>query len=144
MLAAYRQYPGRISSICCQDIEKITGELWGNVGVSFQGLWRGLGAGRLQLTPPSRRRLLLNLSAGAGVESITPECIITQMIRGDGMKTILNIIGVLLVLAGGVFFLQGINVLPGSYMTGDPQWAFNGGIMIVVAIVLMLWASRRK
>jgi len=66
------------------------------------------------------------------------------MIRGDGMKTILNIIGVLLVLAGGVFFLQGINVLPGSYMTGDPQWAINGGIMIVVAIVLMLWASRRK
>jgi len=60
------------------------------------------------------------------------------------MKTILNIIGVLLVLAGGVFFLQGINVLPGSYMTGDPQWAINGGIMIVVAIVLMLWASRRK
>jgi hypothetical protein len=60
------------------------------------------------------------------------------------MKTILNIIGVLLILAGGVFFLQGINILPGSFMTGDPQWAINGGIMIVVAIVLMLWASRRK
>jgi hypothetical protein len=60
------------------------------------------------------------------------------------MKTILNIIGVLLILAGGVFFLQGINVLPGSYMTGDPQWAINGGVMILVALGLLFWASRRK
>jgi hypothetical protein len=59
------------------------------------------------------------------------------------MKTLLNIIGIILLLTGGTFFLQGINVLPGSYMTGDPQWAVNGGIMIVVAIGLMLWANRR-
>jgi len=48
------------------------------------------------------------------------------------------------ILAGGTFFLQGINVLPGSYMTGDPQWAINGGIMIVVAIGLLVWANRRR
>ena len=60
------------------------------------------------------------------------------------MKTILYIIGVMLILAGGTFFLQGINVLPGSYMTGDPQWAINGGIMIVIGLGLMLWANRRK
>jgi hypothetical protein len=60
------------------------------------------------------------------------------------MKTFLNITGIILLLAGGTFFLQGINVLPGSYMTGDPQWAINGSIMVVVAIGLMLWANRRK
>ena len=60
------------------------------------------------------------------------------------MKTLLNIAGIILILAGGTFFLQGINVLPGSYMTGDPQWAINGGVMIVVAIGLMLWANRAK
>jgi len=60
------------------------------------------------------------------------------------MKAVLNIIGVLLILAGGTFFLQGINVLPGSYMSGDPQWAINGSIMIVVALGLMFWANRRK
>jgi hypothetical protein len=60
------------------------------------------------------------------------------------MKTVLNIIGILLILAGGTFFLQGINVLPGSYMTGDPQWAINGGVMIAAAIGLLLWANRRK
>ncbi|HEX9387494.1 MAG TPA: hypothetical protein VF918_14315 [Anaerolineales bacterium] len=60
------------------------------------------------------------------------------------MKILLNIISILLILAGGTFFLQGINVLPGSYMTGDPQWAINGGIMIVIGIGLMIWALRKK
>ena len=60
------------------------------------------------------------------------------------MKTILSTISILLILAGGVFFLQGINVLPGSYMTGDPQWAVNGAVMIVVALCLLLWVNRRK
>lgn len=59
------------------------------------------------------------------------------------MKTFLNIIGIILILAGGTFFLQGINVLPGSYMTGDPQWVVNGAVMVVIAIGLMLWANRR-
>ena len=60
------------------------------------------------------------------------------------MKILLNILGIILILTGGTFFMQGINVLPGSYMTGDPQWAINGGVMIVVAIGLMLWANRAK
>jgi hypothetical protein len=60
------------------------------------------------------------------------------------MKTFLNILAVLLMLAGGTFFLQGINILPGSFMTGDPQWAVNGGIMIVIGLGLLLWANRRK
>ena len=60
------------------------------------------------------------------------------------MKIFLNILGILLILAGGTFFLQGINVLPGSYMTGDPQWAINGGIMIVIGIGLIIWAGRRN
>jgi len=60
------------------------------------------------------------------------------------MKIFLVILGIMVILAGGTFFLQGINVLPGSYMTGDPQWAINGGIMIVVGIGLIIWAQRRK
>ncbi len=59
------------------------------------------------------------------------------------MKTLLYTIGILLILTGGTFFLQGINVIPGSYMTGDPQWAINGGVMIVFALGLMFWANRR-
>lgn len=48
------------------------------------------------------------------------------------MKLVAQIVAVILILGGTVFFLQGINVLPGSYMTGDPQWAINGGVMIVI------------
>jgi hypothetical protein len=60
------------------------------------------------------------------------------------MKILLNIIGIVLALAGGVFFLQGINVLPGSFMTGDPQWAINGGVLIVLAAGILFWANRRR
>ncbi len=60
------------------------------------------------------------------------------------MRIFLNIISVLLILVGSVWVLQGINVLPGSFMTGDPQWAINGGIAIVVALVLLFWANRRR
>ena len=48
------------------------------------------------------------------------------------MKYATLIIGILLLLAGGTFFLQGINVLPGSRMTGDPFWAWVGLIMLIV------------
>ena len=43
------------------------------------------------------------------------------------MKRLLYIIGIILILAGGIFFLQGVNVLPGSSMTGDPQWRSTAG-----------------
>lgn len=59
------------------------------------------------------------------------------------MKTILSVVGILLFLAGVVWFLQGINILPGSYMTGDPQWAINGGIAMLIG-TLFYWGSRRK
>jgi hypothetical protein len=60
------------------------------------------------------------------------------------MKTLFYTIGILLILVGGIFFLQGVNVLPGSSMTGDPQWAINGGIMIVAGIGLLVWARRKR
>ena len=60
------------------------------------------------------------------------------------IKFFLNFIAVLLILGGGVWFLQGINVLPGSFMTGQPQWALYGGISIIVGIILLVIARRRK
>jgi hypothetical protein len=60
------------------------------------------------------------------------------------MKTLLKIIGMILILAGSVFFLQGINILPGSFMTGDSQWAVNGAVMILIGLGLLFSASRRK
>ena len=60
------------------------------------------------------------------------------------MKTLFYIIGGLLILGGAIWFLQGINVLPGSFMTGDPQWVINGAISIVIGIGLILFGRTRK
>jgi len=59
------------------------------------------------------------------------------------MKVVLKVFSVLVFLAGMVFFLQGVNILPGSYMTGDPQWAINGAITMVVGGGLYWFAGRR-
>lgn len=60
------------------------------------------------------------------------------------MKTVLYILGGLLILGGGVWVLQGINILPGSFMTGQIQWAFNGAISIIIGIGLILFGRRRR
>ncbi len=58
--------------------------------------------------------------------------------------TIGKIFSGMLILAGIVWFLQGVNILPGSYMTGDPQWAINGGIAIATGVVLLWFLNRRQ
>ena len=55
----------------------------------------------------------------------------------------LKIFAVLLFIAGGTWFLQGINILPGSFMTGNPQWAVNGGIAMVIGAGVFWFASRK-
>ena len=58
------------------------------------------------------------------------------------MRIALNAVGVLLLLAGAVWFLQGINVLPGSFMSGQFQWAVYGGVAFVIGAAF-LFAARR-
>jgi hypothetical protein len=48
------------------------------------------------------------------------------------------------VLFGAIWFLQGINVLPGSFMTGQIRWAVYGGIAVAAGVTLLLIAKRRK
>jgi hypothetical protein len=63
--------------------------------------------------------------------------------RKVSMRWIAVVIGVLVLLAGGVFFLQGINVLPGSFMTGQTSWAIIGFIMLVVGAAVCYFGLRR-
>lgn len=58
------------------------------------------------------------------------------------MHKALNIFGALLIFFGVVWFLQGVNILPGSFMTGQIQWAVYGAIAIAVGIVLLVAARR--
>jgi len=58
------------------------------------------------------------------------------------MKIAGNVLGVLLALIGLVWFLQGIGVLPGSFMTGQTRWAVYGGIAIVAGVLLLVANNR--
>jgi hypothetical protein len=67
-------------------------------------------------------------------------------VRADGgaMRIVLNIVASLIVLAGAIWFLQGINVLPGSFMTGQIRWAVYGGIAFAAGIALLLLGNRPR
>jgi hypothetical protein len=56
----------------------------------------------------------------------------------------LNVLAVLLILMGIVWFLQGVDILPGSFMTGRTEWAVYGGVAAFVGIGLRMLALRVK
>lgn len=60
------------------------------------------------------------------------------------MRIVLNIVSVLLLLLGAVWILQGMNVLLGSFMSGQPRWAVRGAILVVVGIAGLVWANRKR
>ncbi len=60
------------------------------------------------------------------------------------MKILWNIIGVVLILAGAVWFLQGIGVLLGSFMSKQTQWAVYGGIAFLLGAGLLLYVDLRR
>ena len=61
-------------------------------------------------------------------------------------RTLLFALVLLLELMGWVWILQGVGVLPGSFMSGDIVWAIIGGMLVFLAnaalIVLVLSARR--
>jgi hypothetical protein len=59
------------------------------------------------------------------------------------MRWILLGIGALMLVAGLVWTLQGLNVLGGSAMTGNTVWAVIGPIVAVGGVVLVGLAIRR-
>jgi hypothetical protein len=43
-------------------------------------------------------------------------------------------------ITGLIWFLQGINIIPGSFMTGDIRWSLAG--IVSFGIGLVLWKQR--
>jgi hypothetical protein len=58
------------------------------------------------------------------------------------MRWVLVIVGGLMVLMGGVWTLQGIGLLPGSFMTGQTFWAVAGLLTLVAGAALCYAATR--
>lgn len=60
------------------------------------------------------------------------------------LETIGKIMAILLIIAGIIWALQGLNILPGTFMRGDPQWVINGAVTAVIGIALFWFSSRKK
>jgi glucose dehydrogenase len=57
------------------------------------------------------------------------------------MTWVKGIVGVVLVLIGLVWIGQGTGLLPGSFMTGQRQWAVIGLVLLIVG--WLLWTVVR-
>jgi hypothetical protein len=60
------------------------------------------------------------------------------------MRIAFRILAILLIAMGIIWILQGVNILPGSFMTGQMQWAYRGAFAVVVGIALLLFTRRRS
>lgn len=60
------------------------------------------------------------------------------------MKVTGSIAGYLLVLIGTVWALLGLNVLGGSFMTGQFQWLVIGIAVAIIGIALLFWMNRQR
>ena len=58
------------------------------------------------------------------------------------MRYVLMVVGGLMALTGGVWTLQGVGVLPGSFMTGQAFWAVVGVLMLAAGGVLVFTGFR--
>lgn len=52
------------------------------------------------------------------------------------VRVAVRIVAILALLAGVVFFFQGIGVIPGSFMTGRTEWAVIGAALVAGAVAL--------
>ncbi len=60
------------------------------------------------------------------------------------MNRVLSGAGVLLLGVGIIWILQGINILPGSFMTGQLFWAFAGLVSAAAGAVLLYLGFGRR
>jgi len=60
------------------------------------------------------------------------------------MRIVLKIVAVLLIVVGIVWILQGVNVLPGSFMSGQLAWAYRGGAVAIVGLLIFIFVSRGR
>ena len=54
-----------------------------------------------------------------------------------------TIVGVLALLAGAIWTLQGMGILAGSFMSSNPAWVVIGLVTAVLGLGLSAWSRRR-
>jgi hypothetical protein len=59
-------------------------------------------------------------------------------------KILLTVIGVLLVVTGGVWTLQGVGYIKGSFMTGTTTWTVIGPAVVIIGLAMAAAGLRRR
>jgi hypothetical protein len=55
----------------------------------------------------------------------------------------LVITGIALLVVGVIWIFQGLDILKGSFMTGEPFWAWMGALAVLLGLPLVLRGLRR-
>jgi hypothetical protein len=65
----------------------------------------------------------------------------------NGLVTVARYIATIIcgpmLLIGIAWILQGLNILPGSFMTGHIIWTIYGIPLALVGLILVVWVNRR-
>ena len=59
------------------------------------------------------------------------------------MRAAAVVLGLMLIATGAIWILQGVNVLKGSFMTGQALWGWIGALAVVVGVPLLATGLRR-
>lgn len=60
------------------------------------------------------------------------------------MTILKAIVGVVLVLMGGLWILQGANIVAGSAMSGQSQWLYIGIVVLLLGLGVLYWSFVRR
>ncbi len=67
------------------------------------------------------------------------------------MKSVLPVVRVLatilcgpMLVLGFIWVLQGLNLLPGSFMTGHIEWTGYGALLMAAGAAIVWWLNRRR
>ena len=59
------------------------------------------------------------------------------------MKTLSLVLGLIALITGGVWILQGVGIIPGSFMSGQSMWFLIGLVVAAVGLALIYNGIRR-
>jgi hypothetical protein len=66
------------------------------------------------------------------------------MAAGRARRPVLIGVGVVAILVGLLWIGQGLNLIPGSFMTGDPKWFVIGAVVALAGVLLVLTGLSRS
>ena len=60
------------------------------------------------------------------------------------MKIWGNVFGIVLLIVGAIWTLQGANFVGGSFMTGQTRWLYIGAALVVTALGILWWLNLHR